>query len=62
MIAVADDADIPRLERCMVAGELGLNGEVRPIKGALSIAIEARRLRKKAIILPFEPRLPIVAP
>jgi magnesium chelatase family protein len=53
MIAVAEDADIPRLERCMVAGELGLNGEVRPIKGALSIAIEARRLRKKAVILPL---------
>jgi magnesium chelatase family protein len=53
MIAVADDADIPRLERCMIAGELGLNGEVRPIKGALSIAIEARRRKKKAVILPM---------
>jgi magnesium chelatase family protein len=52
MITVAEDADVPRLERCMMAGELGLNGEVRPIKGALSIAIEARRRKKKALIVP----------
>jgi magnesium chelatase family protein len=52
MITVAEDASVPRLERCMIAGELGLNGEVRPIKGALSIAIEARRRKKKALIVP----------
>ncbi len=48
MIAAANDADLPRLERCLIAGELGLNGEVRPVRGALSIAIEARR-REKAV-------------
>lgn len=53
MVAVADDAEVPRLERCLVAGELGLNGEVRPIKGALSMALEARRRKKKAVILPL---------
>jgi magnesium chelatase family protein len=53
MITVAEDASVPRLERCMIAGELGLNGEVRPIKGALSIAIEARRKKKKALIVPI---------
>ncbi len=53
MIAVALDAKLPRLERCLMAGELGLTGEVRPIKGALSIALEARRRRKKAVILPL---------
>jgi magnesium chelatase family protein len=52
MITVAEDADVPRLERCMMAGELGLNGEVRPIKGALSLAIEARRRKKKALLVP----------
>jgi magnesium chelatase family protein len=52
MIVVAEDSQVPRLERCMIAGELGLNGEVRPIKGALSIAIEARRKKKKALIVP----------
>lgn len=52
MITVAEDSSVPRLERCLVAGELGLNGEVRPIKGALSIAIEAKRRRKKALLVP----------
>ncbi|MDD5200194.1 MAG: YifB family Mg chelatase-like AAA ATPase [Terrimicrobiaceae bacterium] len=53
MVAVADDADIPRLDRCLIAGELGLNGEVRAIKGALSIALEARRRGRKAVLLPL---------
>jgi magnesium chelatase family protein len=53
MIAVAQEAEIPRLSRCLMAGELALNGELRPIKGALSIALEARKRRKKAVILPM---------
>jgi magnesium chelatase family protein len=53
MVTVADGADVPRLDRCLIAGELGLNGEVRPIRGALPIALEARRRGKKAVILPL---------
>lgn len=53
MLAVEDGVDIPRLSRCMVAGELGLTGEVRAIKGVLPIALEARRRRKKAVIVPL---------
>ena len=52
MIAVALGAEVSRLEHCLMAGELALNGELRPIKGALPIALEARRRRKKAVILP----------
>jgi magnesium chelatase family protein len=52
MIAVAQEAEVPRLGRCLMAGELALNGDVRPIKGALAIALEARRRKKKAVILP----------
>jgi magnesium chelatase family protein len=52
MITVAQEAEIPRLARCLMAGELALNGEVRPIKGALAIALEARRRKKRAVILP----------
>lgn len=52
MIAVAQEADVPRLQRCLIAGELALNGDVRPIKGALPMALEARRRGKKAVILP----------
>jgi Mg chelatase-related protein len=52
MITVAQEAEIPRLARCLMAGELALNGEVRPIKGALAMALEARRRKKRAILLP----------
>jgi magnesium chelatase family protein len=52
MIAVAQGAEMPRLGRCLMAGELALNGEVRPVKGVLPMAIEARRQGKKAVIVP----------
>lgn len=52
MIAAAERAEIPRFERCLVAGELALTGEIRPIRGALPMAIAARENKKKAILLP----------
>ncbi len=52
MVAAARREEIPRLERCLVAGELALTGEIRPVKGALPIAIEARERGKKAVLLP----------
>ncbi len=36
----------------LIAGELSLDGKVRPVKGALSITLEARRLGKQGVILP----------
>ncbi|MCC5789434.1 MAG: YifB family Mg chelatase-like AAA ATPase [Opitutales bacterium] len=38
----------------VVAGELGLSGEVRPIRGALAMASLAKQMGKKGIILPFD--------
>ncbi len=52
MVAAAQRVDLPRLERCYVVGELALTGEIRPVKGALAIAIEARHQGKKALVLP----------
>lgn len=40
------------LERYVIMGELGLDGTLRPIKGVLPIAIEARRRQCKGIIVP----------
>lgn len=40
------------LERYIVMGELGLDGTLRPIKGVLPIAIEARRLGYHGLIVP----------
>ena len=36
----------------LIAGELSLDGNVRPVKGALSIALEARKLGKRGVFLP----------
>ncbi len=43
---------LPRLDDYMVVGELGLEGDVRPIRGALSIAAGARRAEVKGVIVP----------
>lgn len=42
------------LEHYVIMGELGLGGILRPIKGVLPIAIEARRRQCKGIIVPAE--------
>ncbi|MEY3631268.1 MAG: hypothetical protein RL408_822 [Bacteroidota bacterium] len=38
----------------LIMGELSLTGEIRPIKGALSMAIEAKKQGIKSLILPRE--------
>jgi magnesium chelatase family protein len=53
MIALAESATLPRLDRCYLAGELALNGDIRPIKGALPLTLEARAQGKKAVLLPI---------
>jgi magnesium chelatase family protein len=52
MVAAAQGAESPRFGRCLIAGELALDGTVRAVKGALPMALEARRLGKKAVIVP----------
>ena len=42
------------LEEYVILGELALDGKLRPIKGVLPIAIEARRSKLKGFILPVE--------
>lgn len=53
-LATKDFFPLAAFEKCLIAGELALNGEVRPIKGALPIAIEARERGRKAVLLPQE--------
>ncbi len=54
LIAAAKMADIHALEKTMFMGELGLDGSVRPIKGALPIAILARKNGYENLIVPAE--------
>lgn len=52
LLSADEQVLIPDLERYMLVGELMLDGSLRPIKGALSIALEAHRQGFKALILP----------
>lgn len=42
------------LQRCMLVGELGLDGSLRPVKGALPIAIKARAMGFDFLVVPAE--------
>lgn len=42
-----------RLEKFVIMGELSLDGEVRPIKGSLPIAIQARKENFEGLIVPL---------
>ncbi|RME01842.1 MAG: ATP-binding protein [Bacteroidetes bacterium] len=54
VLAATGQIEVPDLERYMLMGELSLDGGLRPIKGALPIAIQARAEKFKAFILPKE--------
>ncbi len=42
------------LERFLIAGELALSGHTRPVRGALAMALLARRSRHAGVLLPAE--------
>jgi magnesium chelatase family protein len=52
ILAASEQINPKHLDHYWVVGELALTGEVRPVKGALSIALSARRHKKRGLILP----------
>src|SRR5436189_2009157 len=52
ILIATNQVPAPKLEEYLVAGELGLDGEVRPISGTLPMAIAARDAGKRAILVP----------
>lgn len=52
MIAVDQKLEGGKFDRFCFVGELALNGAVRPVKGVLPVALEARRRRKQGVIVP----------
>lgn len=54
MLAIVHGREMSRLSDCCIAGELALTGAIRPIKGVLPIALEARRRGKPVLIVPAE--------
>jgi len=55
-LLAAHDAQIPQdqLDRCCILGELALDGALRPIKGVLPIAIQARNEGRTNLLIPAE--------
>jgi magnesium chelatase family protein len=54
-IAVAEEIMTPEdVKGYMLSGELSLDGKIKPVKGALSMALKARDEKLKGLILPAE--------
>ncbi len=54
VLAASEQIITHNLDKYIIMGELALDGKLRPIKGALSIAIEARKQQYKGFVLPKE--------
>ncbi|HJT82425.1 MAG TPA: YifB family Mg chelatase-like AAA ATPase [Chthoniobacterales bacterium] len=52
LIAVSQAVDASSFQDFSFVGELALDGSVRPVKGVLPVALEARRRRKRALFVP----------
>ncbi|HQJ75941.1 MAG TPA: YifB family Mg chelatase-like AAA ATPase [Bacteroidota bacterium] len=52
IIAAQNEELLERIKDYVFVGELSLDGKLRPVKGALSMAIEAKNQNVKGIILP----------
>ena len=54
ILAASNQIDCDNLENYIIMGELSLDGAIKPVKGALPIAINAKEQGFKAVILPIE--------
>jgi magnesium chelatase family protein len=52
MIAVTEEINSTPFENFSFVGELALDGAVRPVKGVLPVALEARKRGKRALFVP----------
>jgi magnesium chelatase family protein len=54
ILAVSEQLPSDELGKYLFMGELALNGELRPLKGVLPIALNAKKEGFKGIVVPFE--------
>ncbi len=52
ILASTGQLEAPRLGDYLIGGELGLSGRTRPVKGALSLALLAKKEGKSGLVLP----------
>lgn len=63
MLAASEQIETEQLDHFVIVGELALTGAVRPVKGVLPIAIQARRDGRKGVLVPTDnaPEAAVVA-
>ena len=54
MLKLEDNNRLPSFDGFCISGELALSGQLRPVKGILSIALEAKRRRRQTLIVPAD--------
>ncbi len=54
MLAASEQIESDQLDNFVIVGELALDGGVRPVKGVLPIAVQARREGKAGVIVPAD--------
>jgi magnesium chelatase family protein len=52
VLVASEQVPSARLDQCLVMGELGLEGSLRPIRGALPVAVAARGAGARTLLLP----------
>src|SRR5215213_7521221 len=54
LLAASGQLRAPELDRLLVVGELGLEGDLRPVRGALPLALMARAVGCARLLLPLD--------
>jgi magnesium chelatase family protein len=54
MLKLEENNRLPDLDAFYLTGELALSGQLRPVKGVLSIALEAKRRHRQTLIVPVD--------
>jgi magnesium chelatase family protein len=54
MLKLEENNRSPGLDAYCITGELASSGQLRPVKGVLSIALEAKRRQRQTLIVPHE--------
>ena len=53
LVGACEETPLPNLAAFCIVGELALDGSIRPVRGALSIALAARKQGRRALLLPL---------
>src|ERR1700676_1157055 len=54
IVKMEENNRLPALDAFCISGELALSGQLRPVKGVLSIALEAKRRHRQTLIVPAD--------